>query len=119
MAGDRRVLQADEALADIHTSLPILQGTFDVVDSYPAVGPLHRTYSAVDTFPHPVSSQDGQDNLARWESEAAAGVGPVAAAGAEEVVAAVGEVAVIAAVGGLHRRRTVWYAMLLPVGQYR
>lgn len=118
MAGDRRVLQADEALVDIHTSPPIPRGTSDVVDSFPAVAPLHRTCLAADTVPHPaVSSQDGQDNPQR-ESVAAAGVA-LAAVVVGEVAAAAEVVAVVAAADDLRRRRTVWYAMLPPAGQYR
>lgn len=117
MAGDRKVLQADEALADIHTSPPILRGTSDVVDSFPAVAPLHHTYFVADTVPHPaVSSQDDQDSPAQQEFEVVAGVALVAVAGAGEVVAV--EVVVVVAVDGLHHR-TVWYAMPPPVGRYR
>lgn len=117
MAGDRRVLQADEALADIHTSPPILRGTSDVVDSFPAVAPLRHTYSAAGIAPHPaVSSQDDQDNPAQRGSEVVAGVVLAAVVGAEGVV--VVEVVAVVAADGL-RRRTVWYAMLPPVGQYR
>lgn len=116
MAGDRRVLQADEALADIHTSPPILRGTSDVVDSFPAVAPLRHTYSAAGTAPRPVvSSQDDQDSPVQWGSEVVAGVVLAAVVGAGGV--AVEEVAVVVADG--LRRRTVWYAMLPPVGRYR
>lgn len=116
VAGDRRVLQADEALEDIHTSPPILRSTSGVVGSYPAVAPLHRIYLA-DTVPHPVASQDDQDNLAQRESEAAVGEALVAVAGVGGLVVAVEVVVVVAAADGL--RRTVWYAMLPPVGQYQ
>lgn len=117
VAGDRRVLQA-EALADIHTSPPILRRTSGVVDSFPAAAPLRHTYSAVDTVPRlAVSSRGGRGNLAQRESVVAAGVVLVAAeAGA---VVAVEEVVVVAAVDGLRRRRTVWCVMPPPVGRYR
>lgn len=116
MAGDRKVLQADEALVDIHTSPPILRCTSDVVDNFPAVAPLHHTCSAADTALHPaVSSRGGQGSLVQQEFEVVAGVVLVAVAG-EVVVAA--EVVVVVAVDGLHHR-TAWYAMPPPVGQYR
>lgn len=116
MAGDRRVLQADEAWADIHTSPPILRGTSDVVDSFLAVAPLRHTYSAADTAPHPaVSSQDDQDNPAQQEFGVVAGVVLAVVVGVGEAVEEVAELAV----DGLRRRRTVWYVMLLPVGRYQ
>lgn len=118
MAGDRKVLQADEALADIHTSPPILRCTSDAVDNFPAVAPLHHTCcsAAADTALHPaVSSQGDQDSLVQQEFEVVVGVVLVAVVGGVVVAA---EVVAVVAVDGLHHQ-TAWYAMPPPVGQYR
>lgn len=118
MVGDRRVLhEAGVALVDIHTSPLSSLGKSDAMDSFPVVGPLHHKCLADYTVPDLEPLQDGQGNLAQRESEVAAGGGPVVEAAAAVEVAV--EVAVVVAVDDLHHLRTVWYAMLPPVGQYQ